>query len=277
MPLPPSFQPLNTRLNPHDDLPPPYLGDDVTTDPKLESLAPPTQLTRSEPARSDDEGLPPAYHALDPLLAHLTLAAPLIHASTTTSSSSLPRYQLYQTTTKSGRPLTLSIRHLLPTECRRLSTASQHSGSEALRYDDDTTLYHISRHGPRAELRGLRAGTLDGRIELTSGTGVRGRWWKFWHVVRSQRFDALDPANEARIQKHGYRAEDEWERRVLFVVRGGVWWSGKDEKVAVEQDAGKKSKDGGLRILDAAGDKRGRDLVVACWVMRAWMGGGLRW
>ncbi|KAF2495005.1 hypothetical protein BU16DRAFT_51983 [Lophium mytilinum] len=276
MQLPPSIQPFNTRLNPYNDLPPPYFGDDATTTPKPESQAPPTQLTPSEPARCNEASLPPAYHALDPLLSHLTLAAPLIHASTTSSTSSLPRYQLSQTLTKSGRPLTLSIRHLLPTECRRLSTASQSSRPEALRYDDDTTLYHISRHGPRAELRGLRAGTLDGRIELTSGAGVRGRWWKFWHVVRSQRFDALDPANEARIQKYGYRAEDEVERRVLFLVIRGDWWSGEGQKVAVEQGA-EKGGQGGIKVLDAAGDKRRRDLVVACWVMRAWMGGGVRW
>jgi len=272
---------FNARLDPYDDLPPQYPGEDDVARPKPPSLAAVSRsLTSIDAATSQEEplhhaitapaSLPPPYRALDPLPTHLTLAAPLIHASTSTSSTSVPRFHLSQTLTKSGRPLTLSIRHLLPTESRCLS-----SGSQTLCpcYDDDITLYHISRHG----MRGLRAGTLGGNIQLTSGAGVKGRWWRFWHVVRSRKYDALDPANEPKMQKYGYRAEDEWEKRVLFLVRRGKWLNGDGEKVAVEIDEKKKGVSKGLRILDAVGDKSRRDLVVACWVMRVWMGRGVSW
>jgi hypothetical protein len=77
------------------------------------------------------------------------------------------------------------------------------------------------------------------------------------------------------MNRYGYKPEEEWDREVVFYVRGGTWFEGESkEEVAVEM--GEKGEVG-LRLADRVGDAKRRDFVVACWVLRLWWEGKLRW
>ena len=120
------------------------------------------------------------------------------------------------------------------------------------------------------EMRGHRSSTLGGSIQLETGKGVLGgRWTKIWQLTKNARRDSLNPENEARIQKYGYHAQEEWDKRLLFVVRRGMWEDGGGRKIAVEGE-------GAFEVLGTVSAPR-RDLLVSCWIMRVWTGEGMRW
>ena len=141
--------------------------------------------------------------------------------------------------------------------------ASQRGADDArpaVRYDDDGTMYTLAAWG----MRGQRASTLRGTVTMRSGTGWRGRWADFVLVTKSPRKDALRPAYEARMLRHGYRPDDELDKRLLFRVRSGAWHDADGRPVAVQRrDA--------LHVVDGVEGPL-RDLVVACWVMRLHQG-----
>jgi len=115
---------------------------------------------------------------------------------------------------------------------------------------------------------------LDGIITFDMGVGLTSSKskakMKVWHSIRNTRRDALDPANEARMRKYGYRAEEEWDRRLLFSVKKGVWRDSKDKEVARE------AREGEMRVTEVVGGEGWkRDLVVSCWVVKAWMTGAI--
>ncbi|KAL1637078.1 hypothetical protein SLS56_000734 [Neofusicoccum ribis] len=94
-----------------------------------------------------------------------------------------------------------------------------------LPYDDDLTLYAATLYPTGAlELRGRRASSLPGSVVVSPSpfSSSVSASTTFWHRTRNSAFDALDPAHEARIQKYGYRGEDEWKREVLFAAKG-LW------------------------------------------------------
>lgn len=123
------------------------------------------------------------------------------------------------------------------------------------------------------EMRGHRSSTLGGRIKIESGIGLLGgKWTKVWHVTKNAQKDSLNPENEARMQKYGYHANEEWDRRLLFCVRKGIWEDGEGREVARE------ARPGEFEVCEAVGREGWRrDLAVSCWVMKVWMGEGLRW
>ncbi|KAJ4298859.1 hypothetical protein N0V90_004102 [Kalmusia sp. IMI 367209] len=182
--------------------------------------------------------LPPTYTPADALARNFVLSAPFI---CTTRTSNLPRYHLKQDLSHSGKPTKLSMRRLLPAEARALS----HSSSLPL-YDDSTTLYTCIVQAPLTttnfsrtfEMRGRRSSALSGIVTFHSSKNLLGRGGvKVWHWTRSATRDALRPENEARMNKYGYRAEEEWNKRLLFSVKGvfGGWeW----EEVAWEDGKG---------------------------------------
>jgi hypothetical protein len=205
---------------------------------------------------------PPEYAPVDALASSFRLDAPLIYA---TKTSKTPRYQLLQEFTRSGKPGKLSIRRLLPSETR---SASLPSLDKILRYDEDGTMYTITTR----EMKGHRASTLAGSIQLESGKSVLGgKWTKIWLLTKNARRDSLNPENEARILKYGYHADDEWGKRLLFSVKSGAWVDAEGRRVAVEEDGGRL-----FEVLEKVSRKR-RDLLVSCWVMKTWMGEGIRW
>jgi hypothetical protein len=205
---------------------------------------------------------PPEYAPVDALASSFRIDAPLIYATKTSKS---PRYQLLQEFTRSGKPRKLSIRRLLPSETRSTPLPAL---DKTIRYDEDGTMYTIT---PR-EMRGHRASTLAGSIQLESGRNVLGgKWTKIWLLTKNARRNSLNPENEARILKYGYHADDEWDKQLLFSIKRGVWVDGEGRSVAVEEDVGRL-----FEVLEKATGKR-RDLLVSCWVMKAWIGEGIRW
>jgi hypothetical protein len=149
------------------------------------------------------------------LASSFRLEAPLIYA---TKPSNAPRYQLMQEFTKSGKPRKLSIRRLLQTESRSHSLPSDSllvaSTSRGIEYDEEGTMYTIMASTLYAittyEMRGHRSSTLAGNIQVETGQSVLGgKWSKIWHLTRNARRDSLNPENEARLQKYGYKPEEE--------------------------------------------------------------------
>ena len=206
---------------------------------------------------------PPDYAPLDALANSFTLHAPLIYANKTSNS---PRYQLYQEYTKSGRPAKLHIRRLLPSESRAHSLPSANiQALPRISYDEDGTMYTISSY----DMRGLRDSTLRGIIKIEQGSGLRGRYCRFWHMTKNAANDMLRAENEAKMQKYGYRAEDEWNKDLLFCVKKGKWKDNWGDVVAIEE--GKDFK------IQTVVDGPRRDLLVASWVARIWSVQGLRW
>ncbi|KAF2193925.1 hypothetical protein K469DRAFT_709406 [Zopfia rhizophila CBS 207.26] len=210
---------------------------------------------------------PPDYASLDTLAHAFRLDGPLIYA---TKTSNTPRYQLMQEFTRSGRPLKLHIRRLLASEARQHLLPSTLSTPPRISYDMDGTMYRITGY----EMRGHRSSTLAGSIQLESGSSIlSGKWVKIWHFTKNVKRDSLNPENEARMQKYGYHAEDEWDKRLLFSVKKGRWEDERGKKVAVEENGTEGRK---FELLEQVSGSR-RDLLVSCWVMRVWMVEGLRW
>lgn len=108
-----------------------------------------------------------------------------------------------------------------------------------------------------------------GRIELEYGIGLGGRWCRIYLISKSRVRDSLDPKNEARMQKYGYHAKEEWDRRLLYAVRGGIWTSPEGKRIAQERN-------GEFRIEEMKEVKR-KDFLISCWIMKIWRMDGLRW
>lgn len=209
---------------------------------------------------------PPDYAPLDALARSFRLEAPLVYA---TKTSSTPRYQLMQEFTRSGRPKMLSIRRLMASESRSQSLPSSSLEVPRIRYDEDGTMYTITSY----EMRGHRSSTLGGSIKLETGLALLGgKCAKIWHLTKNKRRDSLNPENEARMLKHGYRASDEWDKRLLFSIKKGIWLDKDGKQVAIEQDEKERS----FEVLGNISGPR-KDLMVSCWMMRIWMVEGLRW
>jgi hypothetical protein len=244
------------------------------------ATAPATRIAGSfhDPFHSSLE-LPPDYAPVDEMARSFRLEAPFIH---TTKTSSMPRYQLMQEFSRSGRQRKLHIRRLMATESRSHSlpyTPLSPTFGPVIRYDEEATMYTMNCYelldtGYRSfEMRGLRSSTLRGTIKAETGKGLLGgRWTKIWHLTKNAKKDSLNVENEARMQKYGYHAKDEWDKRLLFCVKKGVWEDGEGKIVAREGTKGE------VDICDAIGDEGWRrDLLVTCWVLQIWMRDGLRW
>ncbi|KAF2472541.1 uncharacterized protein BDR25DRAFT_313051 [Lindgomyces ingoldianus] len=212
---------------------------------------------------------PPMYAPLDTLAHSFRLDGPLIFA---TKTSSTPRYQLMQEFTRSGRPRKLHVRRLMASESRShsLPSSSQEPTWPQIGYDEEGTMYTITPY----EMKGLRSSTLPGIIKLESGWSILGgKRTKIFHVQKNARRDSLNPENSARMQKYGYHADDEWDKKLLFSVRRGSWEDGVSRRVAVEEHGDEGAQ---FEILEEVSGAR-RDLMVSCWVMKMWMVKGIRW
>ncbi|KAF2729552.1 hypothetical protein EJ04DRAFT_66082 [Polyplosphaeria fusca] len=228
------------------------------------------EVAAPAPAASLSTRQPPDYAPLDTLARSFRLDPPFVY---TTKTSNVPRYQMMQDFTRSGRPRKLHMRRLMATEARRCSLPSPR-----VRYDEDATMYATTAYempglSATYEMRGHRSTTLNGVIRFEGGSGIfSGKWTKIWQLTKNSRRDSLLTENEGRLQKYGYRADDEWDRRLLFLVRKGRWEDGDGKHVAVEE------KDG-ARAFEVLGHVDGprKDLLVSCWVMRIWLQEGLRW
>ena len=133
--------------------------------------------------------------------------------------------------------------------------------------DDDGTMYDITSF----EMRGHRASTLAGSIKLESGRELLGpKWTRIYLYRKSARRDSLNPENEARMHKFGYHADDEWDKKLLFQVKKGIWEVGEGRQVAREHE-------GEFEVVDLGLDGAKRDLLIACWLMKVWNGEGMRW
>ncbi|KAF2029878.1 hypothetical protein EK21DRAFT_112553 [Setomelanomma holmii] len=220
---------------------------------------------------------PPEYDAIDTQAQTFRLQAPFIYASKT---SNLPQYQLAQDLGQNGKPSSLKMRRLRPSEMRSCSVPAIHVARvPKIQYDDAETMYHTSA----VEMRGRGSSDIDGSIQVTSGCTLwGGTWTKIWHVSKPGRRDSwnsetnFDQWNRSRPGPG--RASYDGDRILLYSIRKGVWEDGDGTIVAREE----KSRIGRLdRILEItepwARDKERRDLVVACWILRIWSGEGIRW
>jgi len=222
---------------------------------------------------------PPDYAPVDEHARSFRLEAPFIY---TTKTSNTPRYQLMQEFSKSGRPRKLHIRRMMASESRSHSLRSASlspSFGPVIRYDEEATMYTmdcfelIGTGYKSFEMHGLRSSTLGGTIKAESGKSLLGgKWTKMWHMTKNAKKSYMNVENEARMQKYGYHASEEWDKRLLYCVRKGVWEDGEGRVVARE---GAK---GGLETCDAIGNERWKmDAVVSCWVLHIWMRDGVRW
>lgn len=140
-----------------------------------------------------------------------------------------------------------------------------------------TTAYEIPGIRSTYEMRGHRSSTLAGVLKIESGSGfLKGKWTKIWQLTKNRRRDSLLADNDARMQKYGYHADDEWDKRLLFLVRKGCWQDGSGKDVAVEGEG--EGEAAMLEVLPNVNlEGRQMDLLVSCWVMRNWCVNGLRW
>jgi len=95
-------------------------------------------------------------------------------------------------------------------------------------------------------------------------------------VTRNSANDSLKKENERKMQKYGYRADDEWDKKLLFSTsmrlrQGGKidWRDGQGDIIAAEQSDT-------FRIVKEV-DQVTRDALVTCWVARRWAAGSLSW
>lgn len=123
------------------------------------------------------------------------------------------------------------------------------------------------------EMKGHRGSTLNGNIRFEKCKSLFGtRHLKIWHLTKDARKDSLNPENDARMQKYGYHASEEWDKKQLYCVKKGVWVDGKGRLV------GRESENGEFEVEDRIGSEGWkRDLAVSCWVMSLWIKEGLRW
>lgn len=238
-----------------------------------------------------EDAAPPGYSPLDDQVLNYHLSAPVV------STGESIRYQLKLERTGKGRPFRICIRRLLPSESRRLSQTTSSAGSRSLSvgsvasannsngssrlsdldFDRESTMYMITklsllgvgRNAP-LEIKGCRASTVPGHIHLLR----EGRGWRFYHLKRNPANDALRPENRRKMEKYGYRPEDEWTRTVMFTASSGgkrtaEWRDGDERLVATEGDDGFLFR----RVMDP----KLRDLLVTCWIGRTWLANTLRW
>jgi hypothetical protein len=206
------------------------------------------------------------------------LEAPFVYA---TRTHNIPRYQLQQEFDRNGAVSKLHIRGVLPHKARSLSMAAIHVlHDRKTDYIEEETLYSIDLF----EMRGRKAGTLPGSIQMTSGKSLWGsQSMRFWHVTRCK----------AKHHDCDYRGVCEPEKHLLYCVKKGVWEDAEGVVVAREEMDGlgvwgangfvrKASGTYGKELLlemtdDTEKDGKKRDLVMACLVMKLWMAEELRW
>jgi hypothetical protein len=236
---------------------------------------------------------PPTYSALDSQVTDYTLHAPMIICPGLSA-----RYHLsLERTAKGKKPFRIMIRRLLPTESRRLSRTLSNASSAStddsslpvdpqqqklmddVRFDRESTMYMITKlsllgvgGSDEFEIKGCRASTVPGHIHLSRSMGR----WEFWHYRRNPAGDALRPENRAKMEKWGYKSEDEWTRTLLFTVGASKrdrlrWRRGNGVLMAAEEEP-----DGSLSFVRVP-ELRTRDLLVTCWVARRWSEGTLEW
>ncbi|KAF2435488.1 hypothetical protein EJ08DRAFT_339828 [Tothia fuscella] len=279
--------PLTITLSlPEDDLPPQYSKAIPQTHQRI--LVYPRSAPHSQPrflpeaqtneAESVGSSTLPLYTAFDETIKSFTLQTPFIY-TLPKESSPRPRYQLSQEHSKSGKLWRLRIRRLLPTESRRLSIPTP-GRTPRVDFDDDTTLYLIENlgalsvfKGQNIEIRGRRAKTLPGHITIRS---YEDRKSEFWHMTRNPAGDSLRKENERKMQKYGYRSDQEWNRKLLFSavtrIRGEkVDWQDENDRVIATE-----TLEGGFDVIDGVNEKT-RDALITCWVARRWGAGNLSW
>lgn len=87
--------------------------------------------------------------------------------------------------------------------------------------------------------------------------------------------DSLRKENERRLQKYGYHADDEWNKKLLFSIMAkpredkADWTNADGVIIATEWNDG-------LEIVKDV-DQRLRDVLVTLWTARRWAGGTLKW
>ena len=201
-----------------------------------------------------------------------------------TATQNIPRYQLHREFDREGSVSKLRIRAIHARETRSCSVPTTHTArDQPIPYSSEETLYSIDEF----EMRGKKAGTLPGSIQMTSGESLwGGQWTRIWHVTKCK----------AKHHVCDYRGACEPEKHLLYCVKKGVWEDAEGVVVAREEigseglgtaNASRSGmgmgveKDGKKLVLEMADeiekDGRKRDLVVACWVMKLWMAEELRW
>ncbi|KAG7141620.1 hypothetical protein HYQ46_007804 [Verticillium longisporum] len=252
-----------------------------------------------------DLTLPPSYRRCDPEARIYAFHPPFVSSKHCLGHEpSAPRFQLSQVISSLGKPFKLSLRRLTPSESRRISIGGPSSpprpslaawtsaaaSSSCLRrvvsasasvpdYDHDLTLYEATnvnalhrftpvRHNP--EIRGCKAGTLPGHIELADV--ARSGTCRFWHVT-PQPQAALEAAR-AKMTRWGYKPDEEWRRRVLFTVekQGAnlVWRDGDTGRKLASEVEGQLEVESGMELSLV-------EALVACAACRGWILGWWDW
>ena len=201
-----------------------------------------------------------------------------------TTTQNIPRYQLQRDFDRDRSVSKLRIRAVHARETRSCSVPTTHTArDQPIPYNSEETLYIIDEF----EMRGKKAGTLPGSIQMTSGESLwGGQWTRIWHVTR------------CKAQHHvcDYRGACEPEKHLLYCVKKGVWEDTDGVVVAREEtgmeglgaanalspimktDFDTNGKELVLEMTDEI-EKDGKkcDLLMACWVMKLWMAEELRW
>lgn len=201
-----------------------------------------------------------------------------------TKTQNVPRYQLHRDFDCDGSVSKLCIRAVHARETRSYSVPTTHGvHNHPIHYNSDETLCSINIF----EMRGKKAGTFPGSIQMTSGESLwGGQWTRIWHVTK------------CKAQHHicDYRGTCEPEKRLLYCIQKGVWEDAEGVVVAREEIGKERlSAANASRSLTKMGfetnrkelalemtdeiekDGKKRDLVMACWVMKLWMAEELRW
>ncbi|KZL82798.1 fumarylacetoacetate hydrolase [Colletotrichum incanum] len=234
----------------------------------------PTRDVKEQPS---SEETPPEYTRQDPNDNYYALQAPLVLSAATATGALVPRYHLSQLRSSTNQPYKLSMRRLTTNESRRLSLPDRRP--KKVDYDDDLTLYLIvNTHAlfpwslPEIEIRGCKARTLQGHVELKKTTTAH----QFWHITRNVTNDMLRPENERRLAKYGYHADEELSRELLFVAESVALlsknkrWKDGDGVCVAEETAGTLSL-----VVDLTPQRK--DALLACWAARCWLSGSLNW
>jgi len=201
-----------------------------------------------------------------------------------TKTQNIPRYQLQREFDRDGSLSKLRIRAVHARETRSCSVPTTHTArDQPIPYSSEKTLYSIDEF----EMRGKKADTLPGSIQMTSGESLwGGQWTRIWHVTK------------CKAQHHvcDYRGACEPEKHLLYCVKKGVW-EDVDGVVVAREETGREGlgaanafspimktefdtngKKLALEMTDEMEkDGNKRDLVMACWVMKLWMAEELRW
>ncbi|KAF9878846.1 fumarylacetoacetate hydrolase [Colletotrichum karsti] len=222
--------------------------------------------------------LPPEYMRQDPNDQIFRLEAPFISSASTDAGLMVPRFQLAQLRTSANKPYKLRLRRLTTAECRRLAVPGK--GKESLvEFDNDLTLYLIANtHAlfpwslPEIEIRGCKARTLEGFVELKRTPTAH----QFWQITKNEANDMLRPENQRKLEKYGYHANDEIKRELLFagesvavLSKETKWKDGSGILVATESK-------GTLRLaIDLPAERN--DALIACWAAKCWIQGSIKW